>query len=594
MIQNINTFVAPEVLNSSQADKQGLATADFLLSNAELVMIVEDKRKELQQKVSDEEGSECLEIKMTVFGNWAGNLDRSSGLILYCKPKNVSQVKAVIKAAGKMKPIVKVGFGGAYHTWTPLFPEKCTKDSSSIILNMCDLSLETSGQRIYLVKDDNNITTHVTVSPGVTTGELTEVFLKESICIESNVVLTGVTYGGIMPTGCHGVGKDQSILSDLVTQVKIVDCSGEVKTYPDDLPEGSNKEAAMNGIRMSMGVFGAVVEMTIKVEKLKTAKVDTTYPTIGSLLYGDSPTLPRLIQDNWSLEILWFPFTSLGLDGGILQGLPLMDTWQPKLDEVWVRAINRDESFCEVNKIDRTKQKIRDTMQHQINGSVANPIIDRFKTLTPAIISNAVSFIKMENPPGTTYEPMTNAIHFHFGISLGPFYDMEFGFPINLDNLDDQYFSNFMTAMRFVVDKSKEYSAKGEMDQFPLSTTMVLRVISKSDCLISPASRRLNDSTTHTAWVEILCFTAITGTQNYQTFFQEVGQKWMELGGAPHWCKLWTFLENGEKNVYDHVHEFYGKNLSDYREILKEHCSSAKEELHEIFMNSTLKKILNV
>lgn len=108
MIQNINTFFAPEVLNSSQADKQGLETADFLLGNAELVMAVEDKRKELQQKVSDEEGSDGLEIKTTVFGNWAGNLDKSSGLILYCKPKNVSQVKSVIKAAGKMKPIVKV------------------------------------------------------------------------------------------------------------------------------------------------------------------------------------------------------------------------------------------------------------------------------------------------------------------------------------------------------------------------------------------------------------------------------------------------------------------------------------------------------
>lgn len=105
------------------------------------------------------------------------------------------------------------------------------------------------------------------------------------------------------------------------------------------------------------------------------------------------------------------------------------------------------------------KQKIRGTMQRQISGSVANPIINRYKTLTPAIISNAVSFIKTENPPGTTYEPMTSAIHFHFGLSLGPFYDMEFGFPINLDNLDDEYFSKFMNAMRFVVDKSKEYSA---------------------------------------------------------------------------------------------------------------------------------------
>ena len=110
-------------------------------------------------------------------------------------------------------------------------------------------------------------------------------------------------------------------------------------------------------------------------------------------------------------------------------------------------------------RIDRTKQKVHDTMQRQINGSVANPIINQYKTLTPAIISNAVSFIKMENPPGTTYEPMPNAIHFRFGISLGSFYDMEFGFPFNLDNFEDEYFSNLMTAMRFVVDKSKEYSA---------------------------------------------------------------------------------------------------------------------------------------
>ena len=133
----------------------------------------------------------------------------------------------------------------------------------------------------------------------------------------------------------------------------------------------------------------------------------------------------------------------------------------------------------------------------------------------------------------------------------------------------------------------------GEFGQFPLSTTMVLRVINKSDCLISPSSRRLNDTTTHTAFVEIFCFSAITGTNNYKEFFQEVGQKWMELGGAPQWCKLWKFLENGgERNVYDHIHEFYGQNLSDYCEVLDAHCSSAKKELHEIFMNSTMKKLL--
>lgn len=91
--------------------------------------------------------------------------------------------------------------------------------------------------------------------------------------------------------------------------------------------------------------------MTVAVQKLETVKVDTTYPTVGSLLYGGSPKLWQLLNDNWSVELLWFPFNSLGLIGGIMEGIPLISAWQPKLDEVWVRAINVENGrFCEANK----------------------------------------------------------------------------------------------------------------------------------------------------------------------------------------------------------------------------------------------------
>ena len=49
----------------------------------------------------------------------------------------------------------------------------------------------------------------MTVSPGVTTGELAAVFLHQGVdddtrcCFLSNVVLGTVTYGGIVATGCH-------------------------------------------------------------------------------------------------------------------------------------------------------------------------------------------------------------------------------------------------------------------------------------------------------------------------------------------------------------------------------------------------------
>ena len=43
----------------------------------------------------------------------------------------------------------------------------------------------------------------VTISPGVTTGELMAFFLKYNICFESDVLLPTVTYGGIFSGGCH-------------------------------------------------------------------------------------------------------------------------------------------------------------------------------------------------------------------------------------------------------------------------------------------------------------------------------------------------------------------------------------------------------
>ena len=43
----------------------------------------------------------------------------------------------------------------------------------------------------------------ITISPGVTTGELMTFFLQNDVCFESDVLLATVTYGGIFSGGCH-------------------------------------------------------------------------------------------------------------------------------------------------------------------------------------------------------------------------------------------------------------------------------------------------------------------------------------------------------------------------------------------------------
>ena len=41
------------------------------------------------------------------------------------------------------------------------------------------------------------------IVPGVTTGELMKECLAKGACLESDVILLSVTYGGILTTGCH-------------------------------------------------------------------------------------------------------------------------------------------------------------------------------------------------------------------------------------------------------------------------------------------------------------------------------------------------------------------------------------------------------
>lgn len=57
------------------------------------------------------------------------------------------------------------------------------------------------GQLVFFYSVEEK--TAVTISPGVTTGELMEFFLKHEVCFESDVILPTVTYGGVLSGGCH-------------------------------------------------------------------------------------------------------------------------------------------------------------------------------------------------------------------------------------------------------------------------------------------------------------------------------------------------------------------------------------------------------
>lgn len=146
-------------------------------------------------------------------------------------------------------------------------------------------------------------------------------------------------------------------MSDFITSIKLVGPGGKERTFPKDfddvqLPDHVSLKDAMNALRVHLGVFGVVVEITLEVQPIESAEVCHFYPQVGELFYGTNPTIKSIVQNHWSVQLLWFPFNSLNLVGGLVQGLPFTNIWQPKIDEVWLHTVDLVDTYIETNKYD--------------------------------------------------------------------------------------------------------------------------------------------------------------------------------------------------------------------------------------------------
>jgi DNA-binding phage protein len=429
----------------------------------------------------------------------------------------------------------------------------------------------------------------VIISPGVTTGELMKLFMDKKVCFKTDVIAQNFTYGGVLATGSHGTGRDQPIMSDFVTRMKLVGPDGETRTFPNDfkgvkLPKGVTVDDAMNALRVHLGVFGVVVEITLKVEPMVSSEVRNYYPQVGQLFYGPNPEIKKIVKENWSVQILWFPFNSLGLIAGLIQGLPFTNIWQPRTDEVWMHTVNIVDTYAETNRWDKLQLKVQDTVQSVFAGELGSPLIGRYPFLVPAYLAAGFKIIKHANPEGKPQlEQLPYAIHFRYGLKYATVYDMEFAFPVDFNREDG--FDVVLKAVDVVIKAIAEAAKPGflTIKDFPLSSAIDMRFIKKSKCLLCPATAMAGDTSTHTAYIEILSF---VGTETYRDFFKEIAKEWMKLGGVPHWAKQWSFLK--DEGIYKHLRDHYGPNMKTFTAVLE----ALNGQKKDIFLNKTMTTLL--
>ena len=99
-----------------------------------------------------------------------------------------------------------------------------------------------------------------------------------------------------------------------------------------------------------------------------------------------------------------------------------------------------------------------DSLQHVMLDTISTRYLEQYPQLIPVFGANSIAIIKGGHEE-EVHEEIPYAIHFRYGITLAPVYDMEFAFPLTLDD-DQNGFDTLLKAVKFVVEEA-EKAARG-------------------------------------------------------------------------------------------------------------------------------------
>ena len=115
---------------------------------------------------------------------------------------------------------------------------------------------------------------------------------------------------------------------------------GQLKTF--------DKEEELKAVRASLGLFGVIVEITIRLETNFKVKVTNEYPTIEEF-FANSEKLEKCLKDNFSVQIYWYPYNSISIKGiysTLVHGKLPKEEWNADQDKLWVRTVKHiDERY---------------------------------------------------------------------------------------------------------------------------------------------------------------------------------------------------------------------------------------------------------
>jgi hypothetical protein len=163
-----------------------------------------------------------------------------------------------------------------------------------------------------------------------------------------------------------------------------------------------NKEM-FRAVAGNFGCFGVIFDMTIQLVPEIIVKTENLYYDLEDLFFNPA-SMKSLVENNWSVEILWFPYNSLSVFD-----------YEPKNDDIWVRAINKVKNPKSVDLAEFSYYSWKDAKDSLTQEAlqVVAPIIASNPGLTPYYLWSSFKALKhIIYPAGHLHQELPHAVHF--------------------------------------------------------------------------------------------------------------------------------------------------------------------------------------
>ncbi|GJJ72195.1 hypothetical protein EMPS_04552 [Entomortierella parvispora] len=468
---------------------------------------------------------ESIYVTFDSWTNWGGNLTYQPERTFH--PKTLGDLKTIARLAkthGK-----KIRCTGSGHSWSST---AVSKDYLVSTREMDKVSPPVHNPEGPCEGGDGWT---VTIETGVLIEDL-DLYLRQHnppLTLPSNVLVGCVRYGGVLTMGTHGASVNSSTMSDMVTEMTIVNAHGELVTYSEAVdPE------AFNAACLNLGLLGLIYTATLKVELMQTRmRVRDSYPRLDSIFNTSDPSasglkLKSMVLQQDSIEFIYWPFKRFG-----------QETFN---EHIWCKQWARTTDLVPEGEEAEARKKLL---------AERPPSVDH-----PFFASFHVGEEIMEIP---------DAIHFPFGDGKSTVLDTGIAMKVDPD------FKNVIEAFSELVEKNYEFSRS--MPE-RMGTALELRFIRSSNKMLSPVYDE--DPEAIFAMVNLM---ALSGTPGFEELAAATMANWIHRYNAkPHWAKMWE----ATPGVVPYLRQEYGPRIARFNKVRK------VQDPLDMFVNATFEEFI--